>query len=117
MISTQIIQNGDGLFGLPGWRVMFLIEGIPSVLLAIAVWFLLTDRPSAAGWMPQPERDALLGNLSGFVAPYVTGALSDATGNNRLGLWVVGICMVSAAVMTWMLRRTRNRPGAQVLDE
>ena len=32
-----------------------------------------------------------LGNLSGFVAPYVTGALSDATGNNRLGLWVVGV--------------------------
>ena len=48
-----------------------------------------------------------LGNLSGFVAPYVTGALSDATGNNRLGLWVVGICMLSAAVVAWALRRTR----------
>ena len=55
-----------------------------------------------------------LGNLSGFAAPYVTGALSDATGSNRLGLWVVGVCMVSAAVVTWMLGRTRNRPGARV---
>jgi nitrate/nitrite transporter NarK len=55
--------------------------------------------------------------MSGFVAPYVTGALSDATGSNRLGLWVVGVCMVSAAVVTWMLRRTRSRPGAQVLAE
>ena len=53
-----------------------------------------------------------LGNLSGFMAPYVTGASSDATGSNRLGLWIVGICMVSAAVVTWMPRRTRNRPGA-----
>jgi hypothetical protein len=43
--------------------------------------------------------------------------LSDATGNNRLGLWVVGLCMVSAAVVTWMLGRTRNRPGARVPDE
>jgi nitrate/nitrite transporter NarK len=58
-----------------------------------------------------------LGNLSGFVAPYVTGALSDATGNNRLGLWVVGVCIVSAAFVTWMLRRTGNRPGAQAPDE
>ena len=278
VLSTLIIQHGDGLFGLSGWRVMFLIEGIPSVLLAVVVWFLLTDRPSAAGWMPQAEREALedqlateakevsqasptsvlgalrsprvlalswvyfgvvyglyalgfflptiikgfaaqygthfstvqqgvitavpyviglvvmvvwthraasptvrvavpallggiaipvalylsnpwlamvavticacgvlaalpgfwalptayltgaaaaagiglvnsLGNLSGFAAPYVTGSLSDATGSNRLGLWVVGLCMVSAAVVTWMLGRTRNRQGARVPDE
>ena len=38
----------------------------------------------------------------------VTGALSDATGSNRLGLWVVGICMVSAAVVAWTLRRTHG---------
>ena len=48
-----------------------------------------------------------LGNLSGFVAPYVTGALSDATGNNRLALWIVGICMLSAAAGAWILHRTR----------
>ena len=58
-----------------------------------------------------------LGNMSGFVAPYVTGALSDATGSNRLGLWVVGVCIVSAAVVTWMLQHTRNRPGAQALEK
>jgi MFS family permease len=270
IVSTQIIQNGDGVFGLTGWRLMFLVEGIPAVLLAVVVWFLLTDRPAAATWMPQAERDALeaalaaegaavaevgprsvlgalrdprvlamtwvyfgvvyglyaltfflptivkgfaaqygttfstvqqglitaipyvvglvamvlwtrratnptvrvalpaligglaipvalylsdpwlaiiavtvcacgvlaalpgfwalptayltgaaaaagiglvnsLGNLSGFVAPYVTGALSDATGNNRLGLWVVGVCMVSAAVVAWLLRRAPKR--------
>ncbi len=40
-----------------------------------------------------------------FVAPYVTGVLSDATGSNRLGLWVVGVCMVSTAAVTWALRR------------
>jgi nitrate/nitrite transporter NarK len=49
-----------------------------------------------------------LGNMSGFVAPYVTGALSDATGDNKAGLWVVGAAMVSAAVVTWLLRRTRR---------
>src|SRR4051794_2068554 len=281
IVSTLIIQYGHGLFGLSGWRVMFLVEGIPSILLAVVVWFLLTDRPSVAGWMPQAERDALearlateaaeisetsptsvlgalrsprvlalswvyfgvvyglyalgfflptivkgfaaqygtnfstvqqglitaipyviglvvmivwthraasptvrvaapaligglaipvalylsnpwlaiiavmicacgvlaalpgfwslptayltgaaaaagiglvnsLGNLSGFVAPYVTGALSDATGNNRAGLWVVGVCIVSAAVVAWALRRapkpSRDR-SPQVADQ
>ncbi|MQA98454.1 MAG: MFS transporter [Streptosporangiales bacterium] len=271
VVSTMVIEYGHGLFGLSGWRVMFLLEGIPSVLLALVVWFLLTDRPAKAAWMPQEERDALertlaaegaevaetgpssvlgalrsprvlalswvyfgvvyglyalgfflptiidgfaeqygtgfstveeglinavpyvlgliamvawtrraanpavrvavpalvgglaipvalymnspwlamiavticacgvlaalpafwalptayltgaaaaagiglinsLGNLSGFMAPYVTGALSDATGDNRLGLWIVGVCMLSAAAVTWALRRTRPRP-------
>src|SRR3954447_22854130 len=64
VLSTLIIQNGDGLFGLSGWRVMFLVEGIPAILLAVVVWFLLTDRPSTANWMPQPERDALESSLA-----------------------------------------------------
>jgi MFS family permease len=269
VLSTLIISYGDGLFGLSGWRVMFLIEGIPAVVLAFVTWFLLTDRPGTASWLPEAEREALerqlavereqtassspgtvldalrsprvlalswvyfgvvyglyalgfflptiikgfaqqygttfstveqglinavpylvglvamilwtrravnptvrvavpalvgglaiptalylsnpwlamiavticacsvlaalpgfwalptayltgaaaaagiglinsLGNLSGFGAPYVTGLLSDATGNNRLGLWVVGLCMVSAAAVTWSLRRSRT---------
>lgn len=269
VLSTLIIRYCDGLFGLSGWRVMFLIEGIPAVVLAFVTWFLLTDRPGTASWLPEAEREALerqlavereqtassspgtvldalrsprvlalswvyfgvvyglyalgfflptiikgfaqqygttfstveqglinavpyvvglvamilwtrraanptvrvavpalvgglaipvalylsnpwlamiavticacsvlaalpgfwalptayltgaaaaagiglinsLGNLSGFVAPYVTGLLSDATGNNRLGLWVVGLCMVSAAAVTWAQRRSRT---------
>jgi nitrate/nitrite transporter NarK len=52
-----------------------------------------------------------LGNLAGFVAPYVTGALSDATGSNRAGLWVVGVAMVSAAAVAWALRRPREGTG------
>jgi MFS family permease len=39
-----------------------------------------------------------LGNVSGFVAPYVTGWLRDLTGTQRTGLWVVGVCMVAAAI-------------------
>jgi nitrate/nitrite transporter NarK len=40
-----------------------------------------------------------LGNLSGFVAPYITGWLRDATGSQRTGLWVVGACMVAGALV------------------
>ena len=45
-----------------------------------------------------------LGNVSGFVAPYVTGWLRDLTGTQKTGLWVVGITMVSAAVVALVQR-------------
>jgi nitrate/nitrite transporter NarK len=40
-----------------------------------------------------------LGNVSGFAAPYITGWLTDLTGTQRTGLWVVGACMVAGAVL------------------
>ncbi len=63
VLSTLIIRYADGLFGLSGWRVMFLLEGIPAILLAVVTWFFLTDRPESATWMPAAERDALEGRL------------------------------------------------------
>ena len=38
----------DGVMGLQGWQWLFIIEGIPSVLLGIVTWFYLTDRPAKA---------------------------------------------------------------------
>ena len=46
-----------------------------------------------------------LGNLSGFVAPYVTGGLADLTGSQRLGLWVVGVAMVAGALLALRVGR------------
>lgn len=46
------------------------------------------------------------GNLGGFAAPYVTGALSDLTGSNRAGMWAVGVIMVACAALTVVLRAT-----------
>ena len=45
-----------------------------------------------------------VGKLSGFAAPYITGWLSDFTGQQRAGLWVVGGTMVAAAVVTLVFR-------------
>ena len=42
---------------------MFLIEGIPSILLAFVVWFVLSDRPGDARWLRDDERAWLVGTL------------------------------------------------------
>jgi MFS transporter, ACS family, tartrate transporter len=57
--SSAIVQYLDGLFGLAGWRVLFLVEGLPAVLLGIVGWFLLTDRPRQALWLTESERNWL----------------------------------------------------------
>lgn len=40
-----------GLWGLDGWQLVFLLQGIPAVLLAFVVFFWLPDRPQDARWL------------------------------------------------------------------
>jgi MFS transporter, ACS family, tartrate transporter len=50
-------------FGLDGWQWVFLAEGLPAVLLGLAVPFLMTDRPAGATWLTPAERAWLEGTL------------------------------------------------------
>jgi sugar phosphate permease len=49
--------------GVPGWRWLFIIEGIPAVLFGVATIFYLTDWPHQARWLPQDERVWLISEL------------------------------------------------------
>jgi MFS transporter, ACS family, tartrate transporter len=48
-----------GMWGLSGWQWLFLLEGIPAVLLGIAVFFYLPERPEKSAWFPPEEKDWL----------------------------------------------------------
>jgi D-galactonate transporter len=63
-LSGLLISAGGGLFGLSGWRVMFLVEGVPALILAVVTWFYLTDRPSEARWLSADEREWLSRELA-----------------------------------------------------
>ena len=62
-LSSLIIQYGDNVLGLSGWRFMFLAQGLPALLLAVATWFYLTDRPDRARWLTAEERTWLTTEL------------------------------------------------------
>ncbi|WP_345736610.1 MFS transporter [Prosthecobacter algae] len=63
-LSGWLLKITDGWHGLPAWKWLFILEAIPTVLLGIAVPFLLSDRPAKAKWLTPQERDLLESNLA-----------------------------------------------------
>jgi ACS family 4-hydroxyphenylacetate permease-like MFS transporter len=49
----------DGVLNLKGWQWLFLMEGMPSILLGIVVWHYMSDKPADARWLTQEEKGAL----------------------------------------------------------
>ncbi|KAF5020943.1 hypothetical protein F66182_7024 [Fusarium sp. NRRL 66182] len=49
----------DGVAGLRGWRWIIILEGIPTVVLGIAVWFWLADDPDSARYLTINERELI----------------------------------------------------------
>ncbi|MFD5988650.1 MFS transporter [Streptomyces cyaneofuscatus] len=80
-----------------------------GVLAALPVfWQLPTAFLGGAGAAAAIGLINTSGNLSGFVAPYITGWLHDLTGDFRAGMWAVAGFMTIAALLTLTLR---PRPG------
>ncbi len=63
IVSGAIIDQTNGLHGLRGWQWMFILEGIPAVLLGIMAYWMIVDGPRAAAWLTPKERDTLLARL------------------------------------------------------
>ena len=49
--------------GLPGWRWIFILQGVAPVIAGIVTLFYLPDRPTKAKWLPADERDWLAAEL------------------------------------------------------
>ncbi|MGH9734617.1 MAG: MFS transporter [Candidatus Acidiferrales bacterium] len=43
--------------GLQGWRWLFILEGLPAIVLGVAAYFLLCDRPRKADWLAPDQRE------------------------------------------------------------
>jgi ACS family tartrate transporter-like MFS transporter len=74
----------DGIYGLKGWQWLFLLEGLPAVILGSSVIFYLNDRPETTCWLAPAERDWLVKTLAAerkacVLRPDIRVALTDAT--------------------------------------
>jgi MFS transporter, ACS family, tartrate transporter len=92
-ISTLLIQNGDGVLGFAeGWRFMFFVEGIPTVLVGLLVLVLLPDRPSRARWLSPVEQVALEQRIAAEDAaqvPHETGIRAGLRDGRVVALSIV----------------------------
>lgn len=61
-VSRWILEN-IGWLGMPGWRWVFILEGVPPLLMGFVTLWYLTDRPHKAKWLPDDERRWLMGEL------------------------------------------------------
>lgn len=61
-LSAWIIDN-IAWANLEGWRWMFILEGIPALILAVVTILYLTDRPKDAKWLSAEEKQWLEGEL------------------------------------------------------
>jgi len=62
-ISTGLLGL-DGLFGLRGWQVMYIAEAIPTVVIGVITFFVLTDKPEQAKFLNPEERDWLVAKIA-----------------------------------------------------
>jgi MFS transporter, ACS family, tartrate transporter len=66
--ASGLLLGLDGAMGLKGWQWLFIIEGVPSVLLGIVTWFYLTDRPERADWLTAEQKAWLASKLNAEIA-------------------------------------------------
>ena len=65
--------------GLNGWKWMFILEGVPGVILGFVTLSCMTDRPRDAKWLTQPERDHLEAALA--------AEAQAKEGANKINVW------------------------------
>jgi MFS family permease len=62
-LSGAIIHAMEGELGMQGWRWMFLLEGLPAVLLGLLAYRVLDDRPSCSRFLSEDEKDSVTAGL------------------------------------------------------
>ena len=60
---SRVLLQLEGKFGLHGWQWLFLIEGLPTILLGVSVLFVLKNHPDDAEWLSDQEKKFLDGEL------------------------------------------------------
>jgi MFS transporter, ACS family, tartrate transporter len=62
-ISTALLGL-DGLWGLKGWQLMYIAEGVPTVIVGLITFLVLTDRPAQAKFLTDEEKRWLTARLA-----------------------------------------------------
>jgi len=109
-VAGWIMAEVSNVGGLTGWQWLFVLEGIPSVLVGIVAMFYLDDGPQQAEWLPPAEREFLAQRIAEDEAikrrrGYFHHTLADAFKSPQVWLLCLvyfGIMMGNYFVSFWM---------------
>ncbi|MBS0906775.1 MFS transporter [Pantoea dispersa] len=63
-LSGWIMGHFHEVYGMRGWQWLFLLEGLPSVLLGVLTFWLLPNSVESASWLSSSEKQAVLRELA-----------------------------------------------------
>lgn len=66
-LATWLMTTFDGAGGLHGWQVMFLVEGLPSVIIGFFVFYFMAESPEEASWLSTDEKRQIAQALEGEI--------------------------------------------------
>jgi MFS transporter, ACS family, tartrate transporter len=88
------LLNLDGLFGMAGWKLMFLPEGIPTIIVGFFCLKVLTDKPADAKWLEPAERQWLTETIAAEGKLRTHGSTSFGSAFRQSRVWVLGLAYV-----------------------
>lgn len=117
LLSGYILRM-DGALGLAGWRWLFILEGVPSVVLGVVTFFYLKDGPREAPWLTADQKAAIEAELAAEAAPAAAGSGSiwrELRSREVLLLCVAYFGLVSTlnTNATWVPQIVREILGGQ----
>jgi MFS family permease len=62
-ISGFVLHSLDGVLGLQGWQWMFITEAVPSAIMGVVAYFLLTDSPEKTPWLTSRQKAIIVSEL------------------------------------------------------
>jgi MFS transporter, ACS family, tartrate transporter len=119
---SALLLGLDGRLGLRGWQWLFLLEGLPAVLLGVFALKVLTDRPRDADWLPAGDREWLTRTMDGERARRAAGghtSILDSLSSGRVWL----LCLVyflntvnTYGIFLWLPKMLSEAAGSRGLS-